>query len=164
LEVPAVNFFSWDACHQKLPLLWTAIAGFAWSAPVQAKPRAVVSTPTPDTPPIAPLDAFMVKFMNALNSRQASLISTLYDPAATQVWADQIHQDSTAIQDNYTALFIGQPAGSIFTISRVQVKDNQRLYSWKFGELSGETSLLLKSGKIILEHTFINPVSQAAGD
>lgn len=164
LGLPAVNFFNWDTCRQKLPLIWKEIASFAWSTPAPIKQRAAAPVPAPDTPPIAPLDAFLVQFLNALNSRQAAQVSALYDPAATQVWADQLHQDGAAIQNGYEVFFASLPPGGMFTISKVQVKDNQRLFSWKSSEISGETSLVLKSGKIILEHTFINPVTQAVGD
>jgi hypothetical protein len=164
LGLPAVNFFNWDTCRQKLPLVWKEIASFAWSTPAPIKQRAAAPIPVPDTPPIAPLDGFLVQFLDALNSRQAAQVTALYDPAATQVWADQLHQDGAAIQNGYEAFFASLPPGSIFTISKVQLKDNQRLFSWKSGEISGETSLVLKSGKIILEHTFINPVTRAVGD
>jgi hypothetical protein len=113
------------------------------------------AAPIPDTPPISLLDDFLVQFLTALNSRQAEQVSALYDPAATQVWAEEILQDTAAIRKNYEEFFASLPLASTFTISQAQVKDNQRLFSWKAGLLNGETSLVLKSGKIMLEHTFI---------
>jgi hypothetical protein len=155
LGLPAVNFFHWDACRQSLPSLWTAVASFDWSAPALDTSRAAARMPVQDAPAIALLDDFLVEFLAALNSRQAAQISALYDPAATQVWAEDIHQDAAAIRRSYEEFFASLPAGSTFTISHAQVKDNQRLFSWKAGSRRGETSLVLKGGKIILEHTFI---------
>jgi len=155
LGLEAVNFYHWDACRDRLPSLWTAVANFAWSAPALDSRQAAAAIPIPDTPPIALLDDFLVEFLAALNSRQAAQVSAFYDPAATQVWAEEIRQDAPAIQKGYEEFFANLPDGTVFTISQAQVRDNQRLFSWKAGWLRGETSLVLKSGKIILEHTFI---------
>jgi len=155
LGLQAVNFYHWDACRQRLPSLWTAVANFTWPAPALDIRQAAATIPIPDMPPITLLDDFLVEFLGALNSRKAAQVSALYDPAAMQVWSEEIHQDASAIQESFEAFFASLGAGSTFTISQAQVKDNQRLFSWKAGSLHGETSLVLKSGKIILEHTFI---------
>ena len=148
IDIPAVNFYNWDACRQNLPLVWKTIASFAWPAPSQV--NLLVS------PPIAPLDDFLFQFLGALNSRQAVRAAALYDSAAIQVWANQIRRSAPAIQDSYNALFTSLPAGIIFNISQAQVKDDLCLFSWKAGTLEGKTTLVLKDGKITLEYTFIS--------
>jgi hypothetical protein len=147
LEIPAVNFYHWDACQHDLPLLWTAITDFAWPAPPLIITQATASVPAPD--------AFLTGFLAALNGRQVAQISTLYDPAAIQVRADQILPGSAAIQSGYAAFFDSLPDGSFFTISQALVEDDSRQFSWKAGPLTGETTLVLRDEKILLDYTFV---------
>ncbi|MGB8214705.1 MAG: nuclear transport factor 2 family protein [Anaerolineales bacterium] len=186
LGLPAVNFFDWEDCRKSLPLVWKAIAGFAWPAPKQILPSAAipaaaapvavqpapVATPatpavtqpaqptipasaTPTTAQPAQPDAFLVAFLEALNSLQAGPVTALYDPAATQVWENQILRSAPAIQANYAAFFAGLPDGTVFTISTSQVEADERLLTWNASFLSGETVLVVQNGKIVLEYTFI---------
>jgi hypothetical protein len=147
LGLKAVNFYNWDACRQKLPLLWMTIASFAW--PVQAP------LPTQGRPDQILPDVFVARFLAALTSRQAAQVSAFYDPAATQVWADQIRTGVTSIQAGFAAFFHSLPSGTIFFITRAQAEDNRRLISWKAGQLTGQTTLVLKNGKIVLDYTFV---------
>lgn len=147
IGLPAVNFFDWDTCRQKLPLLWTTIADFAW--PVSA------STSKQVISPIFLRDAFLVRFLSALNSRQAVQACALYDPAAIQVWADQTLPGASAIQTGFAAFFESVPAGTIFTIDQAQSEADLRHLSWKAGSLTGKSTFVLKNGKIILDYTFI---------
>jgi hypothetical protein len=156
LGLPAVNFHDWGYCRKNLPLLWTTIASFAWPAASQVNPSAPTPISTPETPTIAPPDAFLAQFLAALNSRQAAQASALYDPAAIQVWADQILPGAAGIQAGYDAFFTNLPAGTVFSLSKAQVVDDVRLASWKAGSLTGETTLVLKNGKIVLDYTFIS--------
>ncbi len=146
LEIPAVNFFNWDACRQKLPLLWTTITDFAWSFPA--------STPA-QAPAVPPADAFLAQFVAALFSRNAAQVSEQYAPFATQVWADEVRSGAAGIQAGYSAFFNSLPAGTVITVSQAGTHDDSRMLSWKAGELNGETTLVVKSGKIILDYTFI---------
>jgi hypothetical protein len=148
LGLPAVNFFNWDACRNNLTDLWTTIAEFAWPAPS--------ASPNKETPPLPIADAFLTSFLEALNGHQSEQASALYDPAAFQVWADQILPGNAAIQTGYAAFFDSLPAGTIFTISQAQVEDDLRIFSWKAGPVRGETTLVLENGKIILDYTFIS--------
>jgi hypothetical protein len=148
LDLPAVNFFSWDACRQNLPHLWTTIADFAWPAPTSSLLRA--------KPPVSPPDKFLAQFLTALRDRQTAQMSTLYDSSATQVWADQIRNGATSIQAGFATFFDSLAPGTIFSISQAQADDNLRTLSWKAGLLRGETTLVLQNGKIILDYTFIS--------
>ena len=158
LGLPAINFYDWDDCHKDQPLLWTAIAEFPWPASIKANPPAPSSDP--QTTPVIP-EAFLSQFVEALNSRQPAKVSALYDPAAIQVWADQILKGTEAIQKGYDAFFDSLPAGTVHCITQANVEDDTRLFTWKVGPLTGETTLVLKNGKIIMEYTFIHqPVNQ----
>ncbi|HVM71248.1 MAG TPA: nuclear transport factor 2 family protein [Anaerolineales bacterium] len=172
LALPALNFFCWDTCHANLAPVWKAIAGFAWPAsapgaahapdtlPDPGRPAAE-ALPAPDTLPApeaaaaTPTKAFLRQFLAALNSRQPAQISTFYDQAATQVWADQIRHGALSIQAGFAAFFATLPAGTGFIITSTKVEDDMYTLAWKAGSLTGETILTLKNGKIILDYTFI---------
>jgi hypothetical protein len=158
LGLPAVNFSDWENCRKDLPLLWTAITEFAWPAPAQTNlpGQTQISMPYPQPSPSAPLEAFPTQFMDGLNSHQAAQASALYDPAAIQVWADQILPGATAIQSGYATFFDSLPAGTVFCLSQADVEDDTLRLSWKAGPLSAETTLVLKNGKIILDYTFVS--------
>ena len=147
LGLPAVNFYNWDTCRHDLPLLWTEIVEFAW--PVSA-PTFVQATPV-----LTPADAFMVRFLAALNGRLAEQVSSLYDPDATQVRADRILSGASAIQNSYATFFDSLPGDTTFTIFQMLAGDDSRQFSWKAGPLTGETMLVLRKGKILLDYTFV---------
>jgi hypothetical protein len=155
LNLPAVNFFNWDACHTSLPLLWKAISSFPWPAALQVNPAARTLTAVPRLAPINPSDAFVLQFLAAFNDRNAAQVIALYDPAATQVWADQIRRDTISIQAGFTAFFKSLPAGTVFTVASTRANDDLLKFTWEAGSLTGETILTLQNGKIILDYTFI---------
>jgi hypothetical protein len=155
LSLPAVNFFDWDACRTSLPLTWKAIGSFTWPAPPQGNPPAQTPKTIQSTPPITPPDAFLLQFLAALNSHNAAQVTALYDPGAIQVWADQILRDVVSIRAGFAAFFNSLPAGTVFTISSMQMNDDLHTFTWNAGPLTGETILTLQNGKIILDYTFI---------
>jgi len=156
LSLPAVNFFDWDTSQASLPLTWKAIASFPWPAAPQGNPPGQTPTTVPSAPPITLPDTFLLQFLAALNSHNAAQVSALYDPASIQVWADQILRDSTSIQASFAAFFNSLPAETVFTSPTALVNDDLHMFSWKAGQLTGETILTLKNGKIILDYTFIS--------
>jgi hypothetical protein len=62
---------------------------------------------------------------------------------------------SISIQAAYATFFSGLPAGTTFTLSTVKVDDDLRFLIWKAGSLTGQTTLVLQSEKIILDYTFL---------
>ena len=156
IGLPAANFFDWDACRTSLPLTWKAIGSFTWPAPPQGNPPAQTPKTIPSTPPITPPDAFLLQFLAALNSHNAAQVTALYDPGAIQVWADQILRDVVSIRAGFAAFFNSLPAGTVFTVSQDQVGDDSRLFVWKAGPFTGNTTLILKNEKITLDYTFIS--------
>jgi hypothetical protein len=149
LGVPAINFTKWDSCRQYLPDLWSTIADFAWPA----------SAPLPkqETSPLPTLqDTFLAQFLAAMNSRHAEQIIALYVSAAIQVWENQFLSGPEAILTSYAAFFDSLPAVTRFTISQIQAVNDQRQFSWKAGNISGETTLVLENRKIVLDYTFIS--------
>ena len=71
LNIPAVNFFSWDYCRKYLPSLWNTIAAFPY--------------PSNQAPGI------VQKLINALNAHDAEIISQLYTEDAVHVTARANH-------------------------------------------------------------------------
>jgi hypothetical protein len=147
MGLSAVNFHYWEACRQQLPLVWKAAAEFAWPAPSQVRQ---VPPPSP-----APFEEFLFKFLGALNSRQAARMAGLYDSGAVQVRSEQVRRGAAAIQEEYEALFASLPEGTIFGISQARIQEDRCSFSWKAGELGGETTVVLKDGRIVLEYTLV---------
>jgi len=166
LGIPAVNFFDWHYCRKYLPEVWTTIAEFDWSAPPQVNPSLPSNPPEPEPsnppppappqiPPTAPADVFSTQLLAALNSRKAGQVAALYRTTAVRVWADDIMHGPISIQAAYATFFSGLPAGTMFTLSTVNMGDDLRFLIWKAGSLTGQTTLVLQSGKIILDYTFL---------
>jgi hypothetical protein len=153
LGLPAVNFFHWGHCRKYLPKIFTTIASFDWPAPLQEKPPVHLDTPAAsNTPP----DSVSTKFLATLNSRKAGQVADLYEPAAVRIWVDEILYGPIAIREGYATLFDNLPAGIVFTLSQAHVDNDVHYLTWKAGPLSGETTLVLKNGKIFLDYTFIS--------
>ena len=143
VEIPAVNFFQWDHCRKYLPDDWEVIATFSWTIP-------------PSQPVSPKQNSISTDFLKALNSRAAAQMAALYDPEAVRTWADYTVRGSIDIQNAYNALFQKMPAGMVFTLAQAQDENDIHVLTWKAGSLNGETTLVLKNGKIIQDHTFIS--------
>jgi hypothetical protein len=94
--------------------------------------------------------------MATLNSRKAGQVAALYDPAAVRTWVDETLYGLIAIQDGYATLFANLPEGIEFSLTQAQVDNDVHFLSWKAGPLTGETTLVLKNGKIVQDYTFIS--------
>ena len=155
LSLPAVNFFKWDTCQINLPLTWQAIASFPWPASSQSIPAMRSLTTTASKTSAIPTDAFLLRFLAALNSRNATQVATLYDLCAIQVWADQVRRSAEAIQAGFASFFNSLPTRTILSIVSAEVEDDLRKFTWKAGASTGETILTVKNGKVVLDYTFI---------
>jgi len=153
LRLPAVNFFQWDHCRNYLPKTWTSIASFGWPAQPQDKPS---DLPHPSNIPNNLPDPVSTKFLATLNSHNAGQMAAFYDPAGVRIWADEILYGPIAIREGFTTLFDNLPTGIVFTMSQAHVDNDVHYLTWKAGPLSGETTLVLKNEKIILDYTFIS--------
>jgi hypothetical protein len=148
LGILGINFFNWEQCRNSLPLVWETIATFNWPAePLTNSPVSILTTKP---------ESFLPQFLAALNSQQADLVTALYDQDATQVWADRVLHSAAAIHSGYEVFFGTLPAGTVFNLSHAQLEEDQYRFSWNAGSISGETTLVLKNGRIILDYTFIS--------
>jgi hypothetical protein len=150
LGLPAVNFFDWGSCRTDLPELWNTIAAYSWSGAPAPQPPA--PAPQPITP--VPVD-FIGKFISILGSRQAARVIALYDPAAVQVQSDKILRTPAEIQNNYVTFFAGFPAGTTFSKIQARTSGDMSFITWRAGVTTGQTTLVVKNEKILLEYTFL---------
>jgi len=147
LNLPAVGFFQWDHCRKYLPKDWDMVANCSWPiTPVKPQTTAQSGEPAP----------FSIEFMAKLNSRQAAQVAELYDPAAVRTWLNDTVYGVIDIRAAYEALFQKLPLGIVFNLRQAHVENDVHFLTWKAGSLNGETTLLLKNGKIIQDHTFIS--------
>jgi hypothetical protein len=111
LNIPAVNFFSWDYCRKYLPELWSAIAAF----------------PYPTNQPVG----IVQKLINALNSHDAETASQLYTESAVHITAEQTIQGRSSIRDWYTNFFTNKQPGVSFVLTAITGKEPTRNFAWR---------------------------------
>jgi len=110
LNIPAVNFYSWDYCRKHLPALWNTIAAFPYPT---EKPVGIVQ-----------------QFINALNTHNAEAVAALYTENAVHITALQTIQGRDAIQSLYSDLFLKkQPGIKIALISTSGIEPTQN-FGW----------------------------------
>jgi len=178
LDLPAVNFFAWESCRANLPALWESIAAFRWET-VREKRRAIGKKAAAGTSaagrtssrsavpaggslpaalqPLAPSepDAFAIKFLTALNSRQPAKVTALYAVEATRVRADRILEGTAAIQADYQAFFASLPEDADIAFLRVGIQGMVRYLTWQAGPVNGLTTLVVQDGRIVQDYTLL---------
>jgi len=110
LNIPAVNFFSWDYCRKYLPEIWNAVAVF----------------PYPTDQPVG----IVQKLINALNAHDAGMASGFYTEDAVHITAEQTIQGRDSIRDWYSTLFTKRQPGISFTLTAITGKEPSRNFSW----------------------------------
>jgi hypothetical protein len=179
LGVSAVNFFSWEVCRSRLPDVWDAIAGFDWPVSEPTPQPGIAHAPQvgdyppagggqPRTPDIqadaikarlssitAGPDAFVSAYLDALKSKQAGRLASLYAEEAIHVRGDKVLKGATVIRTGYSVFFFGLPAGATFELVGVDVRGDVSYLAWKAGTLTAYESITLRDGMIVLEYTYI---------
>jgi len=112
LNIPAVNFYSWDYCRKSLPTLWNIIAAF----------------PYPGSSPAG----IEQRWINALNSRDPQAISALYTEDAVHITSTHTIQGRDAILTWYKEFFAKHPAGTVFSLTYQAGLDKTRNISWAY--------------------------------
>lgn len=110
LNLPAVNFFSWDECRRDLKALWNTIGSYTWGGTIV-------------------LD-FPEKFIAALNTRNPDNISALYGSSALQITASRTLQGSEAIKSWYNGLFTQVLPNAVFTLTGSSGTGSTRHITW----------------------------------
>ena len=121
MNIPAVNFFSWDYCRSKLPQLWDTIANFAWPGVILPKHDVV---------------EILIEEMNLRNIKN---ILDLYSQDAVLVTASATLQGRTTIQTFYENLLNSTLINHHFKILGLIIKDNSRQFNWSASIANEET-------------------------
>jgi len=120
LNLPAVNFYSWDYCRKYLPALWNTIAAF----------------PFPSSQP----PGIIQRWISALNACDAQAITALYTEDAVHITSGRTVQGREAIRAWYTDLFAAHPAGTVVSLIALSGQDHTSNVSWSLTKSSGKTS------------------------
>lgn len=139
LNLPAVNFFSWDECRPSFQHLWQTISDFQWEE--QEKP-----------PDIAEI------FINTLTSGKLDKIMELYNNQAVHITATRTVQGKAAIQSWYTMLLNQLLPKGKFSITGFSGSGNSRQIQWRcqaeFSQVTdGSDTIGLLNNKIAYHYT-----------
>lgn len=110
LNIPAVNFYSWDYCRKYLPALWDSIAAF----------------PYPTNKPVGLID----KLIHALNTNDVEAVATLYAADAVHITSEKTLQGHEEIKAFYTELFTKRQQGVKFELTSISGKEPSRNFGW----------------------------------
>jgi len=152
LKLPAVNFYSWELCLKYLPKAWTAIAAYSWPSPPEENrpiPSIVpeINNPTPDN--------FSIEFLAGLNSRNAARMASLYAVESVRTWDNESLNGRSGIEAGYITFFNGISPGIFFNLTKSHVNKEFHFLTWEAGSLTGDSTLILKDGKITQDFTYI---------
>ncbi|GAB4523470.1 MAG: hypothetical protein Fur0018_06310 [Anaerolineales bacterium] len=141
LNLPAVNFWSWDAARPALPSLWTVVANFPWGG-----------QPLPE-PDIAE------RFVTALNTHDPDKVAALYHDDAVHVNAVRSVSGKINVRTWYATLFQQILPQATFTLSGYSGAGNSRHLTWEANSTAGTVrtgndTLGLRDGKIYYHYTF----------
>jgi hypothetical protein len=119
LNIPAVNFYSWDFCRKNLPALWNTIAAFPY--------------------PSSQSTGIEQKWIAALNKRDAQALAALYTDDAVHVTSSRTIQGRDAIRSWYAELIAARPAGTVLALTSLTGNEQTRTVNWT-STYSGNTA------------------------
>lgn len=139
LNLPAVNFFSWDECRPTFQHLWQTISDFQWEGQPQ------------------PSDISQL-FIDALNSKNLDKIMDLYNEHAVHITSARTIQGKQAIRSWYSVLLNQLLPEGKFTLSGYSGSGNSRQISWRcktnFSEVNdGADTIGLLNNKVSYHYT-----------
>jgi hypothetical protein len=142
MNLPAINFYSWDYCRPKLPQIWDTIANFNWPG---------TSNPVREVPEV---------LIDGINNRNLENILFLYNSEAVHITAKETIQGKTAIRIWYEKMLNGTYKNCSFILSGIEGKNDNRHFSWTAKSSDGKNyfgkdSIGLQDGKIIYHYSSI---------
>jgi hypothetical protein len=140
LNLPAVNFYSWDSCRARLPEIWKIARDFDWDAP-------------PSPPDIT------MQYIDALNSGDPDQLVKLYNPNAVHITAARTVQGIKSLRIWYQTLFSSILPNAKFTLTSYSGRNNSRHLSWTatsdMGAVhNGNDTFGIYEGKITYHYSF----------
>ena len=120
LNLPGVNFFSWDECRRDLNAIWTYIRDYQW--------------------PTQTVEEFQVRYINALNTRNPDVIAGLYNSLAVQITSSRAIQGIESIKNYYATLFSTVLPGAVFTLNGSSGTGITRHIDWNATSSRGSVS------------------------
>ncbi len=125
MKFAAVAFYSWDYCSSKNPRLWEPIVQYQWKD---------TAPPGPGTPPPPggqpPASEFILQLIAALNARDLTKVTAVYNPNAALVTARGIFQGHANIRAFYTQLLNDLPNGRFALTSASDIGPTTCRYLW----------------------------------
>jgi len=111
-RLDAVNFWSWDYCRNKLPLIWETIANYEWP-----------NAPNPEK-------SLVEQYIESLNQLDAGVILNLYADDAVHINAARTIQGKISINNYYLDYFSTIPTSSSFHLLSDTGNDETRHIDW----------------------------------
>ncbi len=139
LNLPAVNYFTWDY-RKTLPTQWNAIAAYKWVPDVVIK----------DLPE---------QYINALNTHNPATCASLYGSNAIRITASQTILGNSAIQNWFNTFFTVSLPNAVYKLTGVTGTGSSRRFTWTATSTSGKINngsdtIGIVNGKIGYHYSF----------
>ncbi len=146
LNIPAVNFWSWDNARRDLPSFWDLVRDYNYEL----------------TPQVASLPK---RYIQALNNRNPLEVVDFYRENAVHIRSQNAIQGKTAIKAWVTTLLDEFPDGDFSLISETQNK-NIHSFQWQATDKSGmvftgRETLGTHEDQISYQYSFFSPIETA---
>lgn len=140
LKMSAVNFWSWDYCHNKMPELWETISDFNWP-----------NSPNPEKD-------IPEKLVASLNSRNTHSILALYSKDAVHINANRTIQGHSELRKYYDDLLKNNLQEATFRIIDLDGNNQTRHFTWLANRGNseigrGEDTIGISEDKIIYHYS-----------
>jgi hypothetical protein len=144
LNLPAVNFFSWDECRPNFNNLWNVVHDYSWPVP----------PPNQDVPE---------QYIALLNTHDSDQVISLYTPNAVHIDASQTIQGMDLIRVYYKNLFTNLFPNTTFILTGSSGTGTTRHFTWRATSSSGQVStgddtLGILDGHISYHYTYFTPL------
>jgi hypothetical protein len=141
LELPGVNFYSWDDCRLRMNALWNVIRDEPWAAESRQ-------------------GDLHHRLVDAINARSLESVMALYQPEAVQITSDRTIQGSAEIRAFYTGLF-RRLGTARFSLVKAIASGASRHFTWicqnPQGKLvQGDDTIGVLDDRISYHYTHIN--------
>jgi hypothetical protein len=141
LELPAINFYSWEACRRDLQNLWEIVASYPYGTP----------------PPVPPKE-LPEQYILALNSRDPAEVVKLYHANAVHITAARTAQGSAALCAWFQQFLSRQVPNAVFVLTGSSGSGSSRHFTWRATTHSGAVfegsdTIGLMNDKIVHHYT-----------